>query len=176
MAEPITTERLSLEVLDPDVIQHLLAGEVPSAERSLGAALPPDFTGDRVHWLRRHRMLMERFPDRRGWCARLMFSVAGHELVGNCGFHGPPEAVGRSEIGYTVFEPFRGRGFAKEAARGLVGWAFAQGEREVYASVSPTNDPSLAVVRALGFRQVGVQEDPVDGTELVFAVDRQSFR
>ena len=35
------------------------------------------------------------------------------------------------------------------------------------------NEPSLAVVRAIGFRQVGTQEDPIDGTELVFSVEAE---
>ncbi|TMF79937.1 MAG: GNAT family N-acetyltransferase [Chloroflexi bacterium] len=46
---------------------------------------------------------------------------------------------------------FAGQGFAKKAAGALVRWAFEQGEPEVYASASPGNAPSLAVVRALGF-------------------------
>jgi RimJ/RimL family protein N-acetyltransferase len=113
---------------------------------------------------------MEASPDRLDWTMRLMVTTSGREVIGHCGFHGPPEDVGRAEIGYTVFEPYRRRGYAKEAARALVDWALAQGEREVYASVSPNNVPSLGVMRSLSFEQVGVQEDEIDGTELVFAI------
>lgn len=174
MPPAIATPRLSLEVLRPDVIRLLLAGEIAAAERALAAPLPADFAATRHYWLRRHLSLQQRYPAREGWSARLAFD-AGHTAVGHCGFHGPPEAVGRAEIGYTVFEPFRGRGYAKELAAGLIGWALAEGEREIFASVSPENAPSLAVVRSLGFKQVGVQEDPVDGTELVFTVTADSF-
>ncbi len=38
----------------------------------------------------------------------------------------------------------------------------------VRASVSPDNEPSLAIVRRLGFTQVGEQIDEIDGLELVF--------
>ena len=76
--------------------------------------------------------------------------------------------IGRAEIGYTVFTHYRGQGYAKEAAGALVDWAFAQGASEVYASVAPDNAPSLAVVRSLGFIQIGTQIDEVDGLELVF--------
>jgi RimJ/RimL family protein N-acetyltransferase len=103
--------------------------------------------------------------------ARLMMT-RDTQAAGHCGFHGPPEVIGRAEIGYTVFTKFRGKGFAKEAARALVDWAFDQGEKQVFASVSPDNAPSLAVVKSLGFRQVGTQEDEVDGLELVFAIER----
>jgi RimJ/RimL family protein N-acetyltransferase len=135
------------------------------------ALVPADPDRDRDHGI--PEVLLERMrqrPDRRDWVARLMHLRQTKEVIGHCGFHGPPEVIGRAEIGYTVFEPFRGRGFAKEAARGLVDWAFAQGVDEVYASVSPDNAPSLAVVRALGFEQVGTQEDEEDGLELVFKI------
>ena len=173
LVSPIRTERLDLVAFDPAAILHLIKGEHDQAERVLGLALPQEFPDrddiDGFLTIQLHRM--EENPDRRDWTARLMVTHA-QVVVGHCGFHGPPEAVGRAEIGYTVFAPFRGRGFAKEAARALVGWAFAQGETEVYASVSPDNEPSLAVVKSLGFKQVGTQDDEVDGLELVFAVQQ----
>ena len=43
-------------------------------------------------------------------------------------------------------------------------------QHEVSATVSPINPPSLAVVRRLGFKQVGMQKDEVDGLELVFVI------
>lgn len=168
---PIRTERLRLNAFPPEAIRQLIALDNVAAEKTLGLRLPHEFpnvdelTGFLPIQLRR----MEAEPDRREWMARLMVS-AGDGAVGHCGFHGPPQTIGRAEIGYTVFSEFRGRGFAKEAARGLVDWAFAHGEREVYATVSPDNAPSLAVVAALGFTQVGTQEDEVDGLELVFLI------
>lgn len=102
--------------------------------------------------------------------ARIMKSRDA-DVIGHCGFHGPPDIIGRAEIGYTVFASHRGQGYAKEAAAALVHWAFEQGETKVYASVSPSNAPSLAVVLSLGFRQVGTQVDDVDGLELVFVIE-----
>jgi len=40
--------------------------------------------------------------------------------------------------------------------------------RKIFASVAPTNDPSLAVLNKLGFRHVGEQVDEIDGRELAF--------
>ncbi len=51
-------------------------------------------------------------------------------------------------------------------------WALERGETEVY----PDNAASRAVVSALGFRQVGTQEDEVDGLELVFAIHPDELR
>src|SRR5438128_11994890 len=109
--------------------------------------------------------------DRRDWIARLTLTHTS-QLIRHCGLHGSPELIGRAEIGYTMFTQYRGMGYAKEAAKALVQWAFAQGEKEVYASVSPENAPSLAVVKSLGFKQVGTQDDEVDGLELVFVVQQ----
>ena len=155
----------------PEAIRSLLAGDRPAAERCLGLRLPAEFPNaeELAGFLPVQLNRMQTDVDRGDWMARLMVDAA-YRAVGHCGFHGPPEVIGRAEIGYTVFTAFRGQGFAREAADALVDWAFGQGEREVYATVSPANAPSLAVVRALGFNQVGTQIDEVDGLELVFVI------
>ena len=50
-----------------------------------------------------------------------------HELIGHIGFHTGPNpdylqdmAPGGIEFGYTVLEPFRRQGFAREAAEALM--------------------------------------------------------
>ena len=167
---PIRTERLVLEAIDPDVIRRLIRGERdPAWKFPAEFPTPDDLAGFLPIQLKR----MEADPARRGWMARFIITHDG-DLAGHCGFHGPPDVIGRAEIGYTVFTAFRGRGFAKEAAKALTEWAFEQGEDRVYASVSPNNAPSLAVIRHLGFVQVGSQEDEVDGLELVFAIEKSA--
>ena len=163
---------MELVPLDPAALRHLIAGDRAAAERILGLTLPAEFpTDDELKgFLPIQLNRMEASPERRDWMARLMVSEP-NGVIGHCGFHGPPEMIGRAEIGYTVFEPFRRQGFAKEAAVALVNWAFDQGESRVYASVAPDNVPSLAVVRAIGFTQIGTQVDEVDGLELVFAIN-----
>ncbi len=171
MASTIRTARLELVPLDGQAITDLIQGDRAAAEAIIGAALPAEFPtfGDLAGFLPIQLHRIRESPDRRDWMARLIVSVKG-EVIGHCGFHGPPDVIGRAEIGYTVFSAYRGKGFAKEAAKALVVWAFAHGEREVFATVAPDNQPSLAVVRSLGFMQVGTQEDEVDGLELVFAL------
>ena len=175
MTSFIRTERLVLEPIDPEVIRLLIRGDRAAAQRTAGRKFPDEFpTADELAgFLPIQLKRMEADPNRRDWMARLMIARDG-TLIGHCGFHGPPEVVGRAEIGYTVFAPFRDQGFATEAAQALTEWALAQGEKRVFASVSPDNGPSLAVIRHLGFVQVGTQEDEVDGPELVFAIERPS--
>jgi len=173
----IRTKRLELVPIEPAAIRPLIAGDRREAERVLGLTVPPEFPtdDDLAGFLPVQLHRMEQAPDRRDWMARVMVS-AEREAIGHCGFHGPPDIVGRAEIGYTVFVAFRGQGYAKEAARALATWAFEQGERDVFATVAPSNAPSLNIVKALGFRQIGTQEDEVDGLELVFAVRANELR
>jgi RimJ/RimL family protein N-acetyltransferase len=168
----IRTPRLELVPLKPVAIRHLLQGHRAEAEASIGATWPEEFpsAAELGNFLAIQLHRMETARSRRDWMVRMMRAIATHEVVGHCGFHGPPEVIGRAEIGYTVFTGFRGQGFAKEAAKALATWAFEHGQREVFASIAPDNAPSLAVVRALGFRQIGTQEDEVDGLELVFVL------
>ena len=83
----------------------------------------------------------------------------------------PPDAEGRVEIGYKVQPEYRRQGVATEVVRAMFDWAHGQGVDLFRASVSPDNVPSLAIVRGLGFQQVGVQIDDIDGEELVFHLD-----
>ena len=114
-------------------------------------------------------------PDRLEWMPRaIVLRRRGRPMIGHIGFHGPPGVNGPSkagalEVGYTVFEPFRRRGYASEAVSALLDWARAEhGVHDFVASVSPGNVPSLALVRRFGFRQTGRQWDVEDGEELVF--------
>jgi len=169
----IRTERLVLEPIDPEVIRLLIRGDRAAAQQEAARTFPDEFpTADELGgFLPIQLKRMDADPHRRDWLARLMVTHEG-EVIGHCGFHGPPDVIGRAEIGYTVFEQFRGRGFATEAAHALTQWAFTHGEERVFATVSPDNAPSLAVIRHLGFVEVGTQEDEVDGLELVFAIER----
>ena len=89
-------------------------------------------------------------------------------MIGTIGFHGPPDASGRLEIGYSVQSSYRRQGFAREAVRAMLDWAAAEHGIHQPSSISPTNEASLALTRDFGFRQTGEQMDEIDGLELVF--------
>jgi [ribosomal protein S5]-alanine N-acetyltransferase len=171
--DPILTSRLSLQLIAIEALTALVAHDLAAASHAQGFELPSGFVsfdGSDDFFLRSQLERSLDHPDQRGWCARAMVRAGDGVVIGSCGFHGPPPAVGRAEIGYTVLPPFRGQGFAVEAASALVEWAWLQGERVVFASVSPDNAASLAVVRKIGFVQTGVQMDEIDGEELVFEI------
>ncbi|HSO93509.1 MAG TPA: adenylate kinase [Candidatus Dormibacteraeota bacterium] len=168
-AEVLETARLRLLLLSPDAIRRLLAGDRQSAEQIVGLPLPSYFGGPADEtFLRLQLQRIERLPAAPGWTVRLIVTRKEPAIIGSAGFHGPPALVGRAEIGYTVFPPWRGQGYATEAVRALIGWATEKGAPSVFLSISPGNQASLAIARRLDFRLVGEQEDEVDGRELVF--------
>jgi RimJ/RimL family protein N-acetyltransferase len=94
-------------------------------------------------------------------------------MIGNVGFHGEPGVNAASapdalEIGYGVGAEHRRKGYATEAVEGLISWARSEGIQHFVASVAPDNEPSLAIIRKLGFVRTGEHIDPEDGLEHVF--------
>ena len=176
----ITSDRLELILLSPQAIDALLEGRRADAERELDAPIPADWPDEHdAGFLRYRRRQLERAPQSEPWLVRAVIRrEPTRAMIGHAGFHGQPGVNGKQdpdavEVGYTIFEPHRGRGYATEAAQALIDWAAAEkGIGRFVASVSPSNDPSLAIVKKLGFVQTGEQWDEEDGLELVFELDR----
>src|SRR5207244_11198805 len=93
-------------------------------------------------------------------------------MIGHAGFHGPPgvnavKAPDAVEVGYSIFEPHRRRGYATEVVRALIEWASREHSIQRFiASISPENEPSLALARRLGFKPIGQPWHDADGEEL----------
>jgi RimJ/RimL family protein N-acetyltransferase len=174
---PIRSARLDLVSFSPELIRALLGGRRDEAEGELGLELPDEFPGDDLESLLRRRLgQIEEDPGCRQWLVRALVLRKQRTIVGHAGFHGPPGSFGldpgKAELGYTVFPPYRGRGYATEAAVALMDWARGEGVSQFVASIGPWNEPSLAIARKLGFVQTGEQWDEEDGRELVFELDR----
>jgi ribosomal-protein-alanine N-acetyltransferase len=172
----IVSDRLELVPMSPAFVEHALAGRHAEATATLGAAVPESWpTEHDGRWLRRRLEQIYADPSSQQWFGRaLVLRDPEPTMVGHAGFHGPPGVNGPEqplavELGYTVFPHYQGRGFATEAAAALMDWARREpGIEHFIACVSPDNQPSLAVVRKLGFVQTGDQWDEEDGLELVF--------
>jgi [ribosomal protein S5]-alanine N-acetyltransferase len=85
-------------------------------------------------------------------------------VIGSVGFKGPPDGDGMVEIAYGIVPIFQSRGFATEAAK--AGVAFAFGDelvRFVRAHTLATNNASTRVLAKCGFEHKGEVVDPEDG-------------
>ena len=170
MTETIATERLELVWLSPELVGALLDGRRDELE----FAVPDDWPDehDRRFLAFRLRQMGDE-PARGPWLVRAIVLPESRELIGHVGFHGPPginslRAADAVEIGYTIFPEHRRNGYATEAVEALLDWGRAQGIHRFVASVGPGNEPSLKIVRRLGFVEVGRHWDDEDGEELEF--------
>jgi RimJ/RimL family protein N-acetyltransferase len=162
---PIRTERLELVLLTRAWLQAFADG-TPLPE--LGFADPGGFLADSGTLVRWRLQQLEADPGEEPWLLRAIVLRESGEAVGYVNFHAPPDARGMVEIGYTVLPSHRRRGYAMEAATGMWDWAADNGARILRASISPDNEPSLAMIHRAGFVEVGSQIDEIDGLELIF--------
>lgn len=87
-----------------------------------------------------------------GWA----ICTAADGLVGNIGLR-IAEADGRAELGYWIGVPYWGHGYATEACRAVVGFAFTTlGLRRVHACHYARNPASGRILEKIGMRQEGV--------------------
>ena len=174
-ATRITTERLELVPMSEAFFEAVVAGRPADAEHAEGITIPADWPDrhDEGFLALRLRQLRTQ-PERAAWPPYVVaLRETGMPMVGHGGYHGPPgvNALGREqavEIGYTIFEPQRGRGYAQEAARALVERAREAGAHAVIGSVAPDNTPSLAILRKLGFVYRDAVWDEEHGEEHVY--------
>lgn len=172
---PIRTARFDLVSMSMRFMTLLLARDLEGASQELGVRVPDDLPDQLDNFLQFRIVDLEADPAAQPWLGRaiLLTEADGtRRFVGTVGFHAPPDADGRVEVGYRVEPPYRRQGVASEVVRGLFDWAAREhGIRRFRASVAPGNVPSLAIVSRLGFHQTGVQIDDIDGEELVFELD-----
>jgi [ribosomal protein S5]-alanine N-acetyltransferase len=126
------------------------AGALVGARLLLGWLSDPDVrTGLSIH-LRALRADPGQVP----WRIRLMVLRDERCAIGSVDMKGPPGADGTVDMGWGVESTYRDRGFATEAAQGVLAWVFGQpGVRRVTARIQPENLPSIRVARRLGLRQ-----------------------
>jgi RimJ/RimL family protein N-acetyltransferase len=90
-------------------------------------------------------------------------------LIGMVGI-GPHPETGEPHLGYWIGTPHWGEGYATEAARAVLGHAFAAGLPEVLAVTHLDNWPSQAVARKIGMTDRGVVEKWYDGPSQLFRI------
>jgi len=146
----IETKRLKLVLETPESARARIDSMAPSERAELSA-----------DWLARVRAATSADPWTHGF---EMVHRASEIVIGSCGFKGPPTPDGVVEIAYGVSTEHQGNGYATEAARALVSYAFSNSKvRVVWAHTLPESNASTRVLTKCGFRQVGEVMDPEDG-------------
>ena len=152
MVNELQTERLRLHLLDVDEARALLKGQaqpdlpwVPDypVEGSLIAAEAYVRAIEAGQQLGPYGMY------------QIIVTKQG-VVVGDIGFHGPPDPAHSVTVGYGLAPSARGHGYATEALRALIAWAMTQPEvRRVEADAVHANLASQRVMERAGMRYVG---------------------
>jgi RimJ/RimL family protein N-acetyltransferase len=132
--------------------------EVHAAIETMDAADKAQLSAD---WLARLRASTSPDPWVHGFS---MVQLDTGITVGQCSFKGPPDTDGVVEIAYAVASDQESNGYATEAARALVAYAFSIDQvTRVRAHTLPASNASKRVLAKCGFQYVGDINDPEDG-------------
>jgi RimJ/RimL family protein N-acetyltransferase len=150
----------------------LAAEDLVEANNHSPVPLGPIFVTDdfRSTFARRATQLLEH-PEDEPWVTGIIWDEDLGVAVGAAGFHGPPDADGMVEVGYSVDPDHRRRGYARAAMQELLDRAIADPSvRVLRASISPDNEPSLNHHASFGLERNGEQWDEEDGLEWIFEI------
>lgn len=99
------------------------------------------------------------------------------EMIGLCGIvlkEGDGEAV--PEIGCSILRPYRGQGYATEAARAVRDWTFRNTDRDrILSRIRERNSSAISVAFALGMKWVRDETDRGMATTCVYAITREEW-
>ena len=159
MAKNLRTDRLTLVTLTPCLARAALEDRAKLG-LMLGARVPVTWPG--ADFARMLERLAEGGERASLWDeqTRLIVHEEDRILIGETGFHGPPDGSGTVEVGYSIVPDYRGRGFAFEATRALIDEALARPEvSRITAACLDDNLASRKVLEKLGMGLVGATGD-----------------
>ena len=97
------------------------------------------------------------------WIGYLAYDTQANEIVGICSFKDMPEDA-MTEIAFFTFPGYEARGYGGAMAAALVEIAWDSGEVDtVFAHTLREENPSVRILRRLGFALVGPMDYPEDG-------------
>jgi RimJ/RimL family protein N-acetyltransferase len=170
--ERLITERLVLRRSRPDDAEAISAyRSIPEVGRYQGwARTDPDFIREEIE------QMVRRDPGDRGWVQLSVEERDGGRLVGDVGMSPAEGEPGVMKIGYTMDPAAQGRGYATEAVRALVAYAFdVLGADVVRAYADAHNTASIRVAEKAGLRLMERAERSAGGESWVvvrYEIDR----
>jgi ribosomal-protein-alanine N-acetyltransferase len=171
----VRTQRLELLPLSGDAIDALMAGDrgrlrsLTNAQFQVPVA-PPPYMADSLPVVRDR---LRASPDEARWWNWLVVRQDSREAVGAVAFGGKPDSAGAVLVGYAMYPSREGNGYATEAVRAMVDWAFNQPGVQIVRALAPVwNTPAVHVAEKVGMRPVGSYEDDEVGEVLIYETVR----
>ena len=170
----IETDRLYLQTVPLAGLAATAVKDRRVASRVISEQLPEEWFKDAWVFELRKKQWIEN-PRYAPWSIRAIVLKETGEVIGsmNCHHFPMPFKLGddellATEIGYSIFEEHRRKGYMFEAITGFLGWAKTEGLSGYVLSVAPTNEASHGLAWKLGATRIGQQIDEKDGPEDIF--------
>lgn len=110
-----------------------------------------------------HVKNVKRDADLLPWGAWYVLRKEDDSVLGDIGFKGKPNENQTVEIGYGFIEKYWNQGYATEAVRELIDWAFKTGEVEtIIAETILDNYSSIRVLEKLHMKRVNATETMIN--------------
>lgn len=174
----IETPRLELIAASREMGEAELATR-PEFSSLLNAEIPENWPphGNDENTMKWFLDRLNENPANRGWLAWYIVlknnGQGKRAAIGGIGFKGAPDENGVAETGYGIMEFFQNKGYASEALKGLLNWAFGHNElKKVIAETDEENEASLGVLLKNGFRFAGPGSE--EGT-MRYEISRKGF-
>ena len=103
-------------------------------------------------FIRKQKELLLDTPDT--WFQLAICDKHSGTMLGDCGLHFLDKNSCQAEIGFTIYPPYQGNGYAEETVKAMIGYLFLELDKHrVFASVDPRNIPSVRVLECVGLRK-----------------------
>ena len=155
----VRTPRLSLYVWNARLVDAFAAADRVGAQDALGILFPEPFgpppeTEDVLDFFR--TMIGQDVSDG-VFLPRMMVRDSDLMAIGSIGLL-PPDPLGASMIGFSVYPGFEGEGYASEAAAALVEWGVGKdGVTSIFATIPDGHRASEIVAGRAGLKLTGRQ-------------------
>ncbi|WP_157262233.1 GNAT family N-acetyltransferase [Pedobacter sp. PACM 27299] len=161
-SKKITTQRLYLLPFTLQMAREIMDGQFTSLFAlgiKPGAGWPDEAL---LECLPRIIANLEKVPEPSGFESWMIIDKSSKSLIGDAGFKGLPNADGIVDLGYAIVAAERRKGYAAEAAEGLIKWAFKQPEvKMITALCEHVNEGSTKTLTNLGFYQKFIREEMI---------------
>lgn len=94
-------------------------------------------------------------PSLYGWGVWLAIVKNSNKIIGDLGFKGKPDTRNTVEIGYSITGSEQNKGYATEALKGIIAWAFNDDRVDkITAECQTDNIPSIKVLKKLNMENI----------------------
>jgi ribosomal-protein-alanine N-acetyltransferase len=174
----LETERLILKEVNPEIIDYVFTNWSDEDIMSyMGLQTEEELAVDKMKQqggYTTYRVKLKGF---------IFITKDTNEVIGASHFHNWQPMHSRSEIGYAMYKnEYKNKGYMKEAVKAILDFGFNNmGLNRVEAMIGPFNEPSLRLIKSLGFTQEGVMREHYckDGEiqdSIVFSLLRREYK